>query len=222
MFIVLGVLVVLLGGVLALWPVHQAWIECLVAAIRRSLILPFPFVFVVVITTTAVIAILPLVVVAIVLVASPAVAIVTSVTLFHHTADLLIKPLAQFMTHLTSHVLLDLTLTFLHQGAICYLRIKNVLKVLCDRLKHLIAKTSAALDKLYPVLFVKGHIEPLKLWHLVGWMHVTCWESFCHPNHLFESLKMFNWQLHHQLLEDMVSARLHVDILPISRLFLVQ
>jgi hypothetical protein len=33
---------------------------------------------------------------------------------------------------------------------------------------------------------------------------------------------MFDWQLHHQLLEDMVSAGLHVDILPISRLFLVQ
>ena len=33
---------------------------------------------------------------------------------------------------------------------------------------------------------------------------------------------MFDWQLHHRLLEDMVSAGLHVDILPISRLFFVQ
>ncbi len=54
-------------------------------------------------------------------------------------------------------------LTFLRQGAICYLQIENVLKVLCDRLEHLIAKMSAALDVLRPVLFVKGHIEPLKL-----------------------------------------------------------
>ncbi len=38
----------------------------------------------------------------------------------------------------------------------------------------------------------------------------------------FELLKMFYWQLHHRLLEDMVSAGLHVDILPISRLFLIQ
>ncbi len=142
---------------------HRAWLECLVAAIRRGPVLPFLFVFVMVIMMTAVVAILPLVVVAIVLVALPAVAIVTSVTLFRHTADLLIVPLAQFVTHLASHVLLDLTLTFLCQGAICYLRIKNVLKVLCDRLKRLVAKTSTALDVLCPILFVEGHVEPLKL-----------------------------------------------------------
>jgi hypothetical protein len=118
MFIALGVLVALLGGVLALWPVHQAWLERLIAAIRRSLILPFPFAFVVVVTMTAVIAILPLVVVTIVIVALPAVAIVTSVTLFCHTANLLIVPLAQFVTHFASHALLDLTLMFLCQGAI--------------------------------------------------------------------------------------------------------
>jgi hypothetical protein len=64
--------------------------------------------FVVVITMTAVMTILPLVVVVIVLVALPAVAIVTSVTSFCHTADLLIKPLAQFVMHLASHALLDL------------------------------------------------------------------------------------------------------------------
>ncbi len=33
---------------------------------------------------------------------------------------------------------------------------------------------------------------------------------------------MINWQLHHWLLEDVVSARLHVDVLPIPRLFLGQ
>jgi hypothetical protein len=128
MFIVLGVLVALLGGVLALRPVHQAWLKCLVAAIRRSLILLFPFAFVVVITTNAAIAILPLVVVAIVLVVLPAVVIITSVTSFHHTADLLIKPLAQFVIYLASHALLNLMLAFLCQGAICYLGIKIFLK----------------------------------------------------------------------------------------------
>jgi hypothetical protein len=156
MFIALGVFVALLGGVLALRPMHQAWLERLVATIRKSLILLFPFAFVIVVTTTAVIAILPLVVMAIVLIASPAVAIVTSVMLFRHTADLLIVPLAQFVTHFASHALLDLTLAFLCQGAICYLQIENVLEVLCDRLEHLIAKTSAALDVLRPVLFVKN------------------------------------------------------------------
>jgi hypothetical protein len=162
-FIILGILVALLGGVLALLPMHQAWLERLVTAIRRSLIFPFPFAFVVVVTTTAVIAILPLVVVGIILVALPAVAIITSMTLFHHTADLLIVPLAQFVTHSASHALLDLTLAFLCQGSICYLRIKNVLEVLCNRLKHLIAKMPAALSVLHPVIVVKGQIKPLKL-----------------------------------------------------------
>ena len=39
-FVILGVLVALLGGVLALQPVHQAWLERLVAAIRGNLVLP--------------------------------------------------------------------------------------------------------------------------------------------------------------------------------------
>jgi hypothetical protein len=123
----------------------------------------FLFAFVVVITMTAVIAILPLVVMVIVLVALPAVAIVTSVILFHHMVGLLIAPLAQLVTHLTSHALLILTLAFLCQGANCYLQIKNVLKVLWDRLEHLIAKTLTALDVLHPFLFVEGHTQPLKL-----------------------------------------------------------
>jgi hypothetical protein len=59
MFVVLGVLVALLRGVLALWLVHQAWLEHLVAAIRRGPVLPFLFSFVEVITPTAVIAVLP-------------------------------------------------------------------------------------------------------------------------------------------------------------------
>jgi hypothetical protein len=162
-FVVLGGFVALLGGVLAFRPVHQVWLERLVAAIRRGVVLLFLFAFVIVTTMTAVLAILPLIVVAIVLVALPAVAIITSVRLFHHMADLLIKPLAQFMTHLASHALLDLMLAFPHQGAICYLQIKNVLEVLWNRLECLVAETSTALDVLCPVLFVKGHVEPLKL-----------------------------------------------------------
>jgi hypothetical protein len=106
--------------------------------------------------------ILPPLVVVVVLTALPAVVTVTSVTSFCHKADLFVVPLAKFVTHLASHALFDLMLTFLWQGAICYLQIKDVLEVLCDRLEHLIAKTSAALDVLCPVLFVEGHIKPLK------------------------------------------------------------
>jgi hypothetical protein len=142
---------------------HRAWLERLVTAIRGSLVLPFLVAFVIVVTTTAVTAILPLVVVAEVLTALPAVATFTSVALFCHKADLLVVPLAKFVTHLASHALFNLMLTFLCQGAICYLQIKDVLEVLCNRLKRLIAKMSAALDVICPVLFVEGHIKPLKL-----------------------------------------------------------
>jgi hypothetical protein len=146
---------------------HQAWLEWLVAATGRGPVLPFLFAFVIDIMTTAVIAILPLAVGAIVLVALPAVAIVTFVTLFCHMADLLIVLLVQFMTHLASHALLDLT-AFLCQGAICYLQIKNVLEVLCDRPEHLVAKTLTTLNVLSPVIFVEGHVESLKLGALLG------------------------------------------------------
>jgi hypothetical protein len=112
-FVNLGVLVALLRDVLALWPVHQAWLERLVAAIRGSLVLLFLVAFVVVVTTTAVTAILPLVVVVVLLTVLPAVATVTSMTLFCHKADLLVVPLAKFMMHLASHMLLNLTFAFL-------------------------------------------------------------------------------------------------------------
>ncbi len=59
MFGVLGALVALLGGVLALRPMHQAWHECLVAAIRRGFVLPSLVVFVVVVMMTVVIVVLP-------------------------------------------------------------------------------------------------------------------------------------------------------------------
>jgi hypothetical protein len=68
-FVILEVLVALLGGVLALWPMHRAWLECLVAAIRRSPVLLFLFAFVVVVMRTAVNAILPFVVMVVVLTA---------------------------------------------------------------------------------------------------------------------------------------------------------
>jgi hypothetical protein len=81
LFLTLGVLVALFGGMIALWSVHRAWLERLVAAIRGSIVLLFFLVLVVVVTMAAVITIHPLVVVTMLCVASPAVAIVTPVTL---------------------------------------------------------------------------------------------------------------------------------------------
>ncbi len=91
--LVLGVLVALLGGVLALWSVRRTWFECLVAKIRRSLVLLFLLALIVVATTTAVITILPLVVVAMVPIALPVVATVTPLMSFRCSADLFVEPL---------------------------------------------------------------------------------------------------------------------------------
>jgi hypothetical protein len=91
--LVLGGLVALLRGELALRSVRRAWLERPVAVIRRSFFLLFLLALIVVATTTAVIAILPFLVVAIVLIALPAVATVTSVTSFRDTADILVAPL---------------------------------------------------------------------------------------------------------------------------------
>ncbi len=161
--LVLGVLVALLGGMLTLWSMHRAWLEPLVAVIRRSLVLLFLFALTVVAMMTAVIAILPLVVMMIILVALPAVATVTSLTLFRDTADLLVVLLTELVMHLTSHAMLNLTIVFLRKGAIYYLQVKNVLKVLCNRLKRLTAKTQSTLNKLCAILGVEGHIKPLEL-----------------------------------------------------------
>ena len=108
--LVLGVVVALLGGMLAFWSVRRVWLECLVAATRRSFVFLFLFALVVVATMTAVIAILPLVVVTMILVAWPAEATVTSLTLFRDIADLLVVLLTELMTHLASHAMLDLML----------------------------------------------------------------------------------------------------------------
>ncbi len=96
----------------------------------------------------AVVAIFPLVVVMIIHLALPAVATVTPVTMFRDTADLLIVLPPERLTHLTLHAMLNLMLAFLPKGAICHLQVKNVLKVFCDRFKHLGTKTLPTLTGL--------------------------------------------------------------------------
>jgi hypothetical protein len=160
--LIFGVLVALFGGMIALWSMSRARLECLVTAIRRSLVLLFLLVLVIVVKMIAVVAILPLVVMTIIHLALPAVATVTPVTLLHDMADLLVVLPPEHLTHLTLHAKLDLTLAFLHKGAICHLHVKNISKF-CDRLKHVVTKTSPTLNILCAILRVKGHVEPLEL-----------------------------------------------------------
>jgi hypothetical protein len=120
--LILGALVAFLGGMLALQSVRRAWLERLVAAIIRSVVLLFLLALVVVVTIIAVIAILPLVVVTMIHVALPVVAIITHFTLFRDMVDLLIASLPERMMHLTSHAILDLMLVFLRSKLKMFLK----------------------------------------------------------------------------------------------------
>jgi hypothetical protein len=117
--LIFGVLVALFEGMIALWAVRRAWLERLVTMIRRSLVLLFLLALVVVVTMIAVVGVLPLVVMTMICFALPGVATITPVMLFHDMADHLISSPPERLTHLTPHAILDLTLAFLHKGAIC-------------------------------------------------------------------------------------------------------
>ncbi len=105
----------LLKSVLTLRPVYQAWLECLVVALSRNLVILFLVALVVCVTTIAITMILPLEVGAMVPFRPSVVTVVTSVTSFCHVADLLIVPLAKLMTHVASDALLNLAFALLCQ-----------------------------------------------------------------------------------------------------------
>jgi hypothetical protein len=92
---------------------HRAWLECLVAVIRRNLFIPFLFMLVVVVTMTAAIVIFPFVVVTMICVALPVVETITPMMLFRDTANLLIVLFPELITHLAHHTILHLMLAFL-------------------------------------------------------------------------------------------------------------
>jgi hypothetical protein len=161
--LIFWILVALFEGVITLWSVRGAGLECLVTMIRRNLVLLFLFAFVVIVAAVAVVATLPLVVLMIVCLVMPATAAVTSMTLFHDTMDLLLIMLLEGVAKLAFFAKLDLALTFLCKGAIGYLGVEDILKVFCNRLKCLIAKVSSTLNVLCAILRVERHVEPLKL-----------------------------------------------------------
>jgi hypothetical protein len=72
------------------------------------------------------------------------------------------------------------------------------------------------------VLLMKRHMKPLNSECVVGLGAAPRQKGFGRSKHLFEPLKVIEWRCHHWLLEDIVSTRLKVDVLPISRLFFVQ
>ncbi len=88
--LIFGILVSLFEGVITLWLVPRAGLECLVAAIRRSLVLLFLLALIIVVVASAVVVTLPLVVLTTIHPALPAVVAVTPVTLIHNMVELLL------------------------------------------------------------------------------------------------------------------------------------
>ncbi len=162
-FVLLGVLVALLGGVLSFWPMHQAWPERLVAAIRSGLCPAVSYWVCCSYYNDR-------------CRCNPAACSIGDSTCClaccgnRHLCD--VVPSHGRPSHCTAcavhgayrvSCVARFDAQFFCQGAIRYLQIKDVLEVLCDRLEHLVAKTLTALNVLCPVLWVEGHVKPLKL-----------------------------------------------------------
>jgi hypothetical protein len=160
-----GIFVALFEGVITLWSVHRhrARLECLVAVIRRNLVLLFLLTFHIVVVAIVVVTTLSLVVLMIIRPALPAVVAATPVMLVRNTVDLLFVTLVEQVAELVICMILNLTLAFPCKGAIGYLGLEDFLQVFCNRLKCLIAKALPAFYILGTILGVERHVEPLEL-----------------------------------------------------------
>ena len=177
------------------------------------------FVIVLVVIMTVVIAVVAtdvlLVVVSMIHIFALVVAIVVPVTLIRKVANLVFVALHQFVAEFAFGTKLDLLLMLLREQTVSHLRVKNILEVLGNGLKFFVAEALSTLEVPCTVLLVEQHIEPLNFECVVGRGHAPHRKGFGLLKHLFEPAKMIEWRCHHQLLEDMVSARLKVDVLHI-------
>ena len=72
------------------------------------------------------------------------------------------------------------------------------------------------------ILWVKRHVEQLNFECIIKLGDFPCRKGFGQSKCPFKTPKMIERRRHHRLLEDIVSTRLKIDVLPISRLLLVQ
>ena len=150
------------------------------------------------------------------------VAIVASVALIRKIANLVVVALRHLVAEFVFCTKLDLLLTLLRERAVGHLQVVDVVEILGDGLECFVAEASSALEVPGAVLLMKGRVEPLNFECVVGRGHVPHRKGFDQAKHLFEPAKMIDWLHHHHFLEDVVSTRLKIDVLPIPRLFLVQ
>jgi hypothetical protein len=105
-------------------------------------------------------------------------AIVVSVALICKMANLVVVAFCHLVAEFALCTKLDLLLMLLREGAVGHLRVEDVVEILGNSRKFLVAEASSTLEVPVAVLLMKGHVEPLDLECLVGRGHVAGWKGF--------------------------------------------
>ncbi len=105
-------------------------------------------------------------------------AIVVSVALIREMANLVIVALRHLVAEFALRTKLDLLLPLLRERAVSHLRVVDVVEVLADRCKCLVAEALSTLKVPVAVLLMKGHIKPLNFECVVGRRHVAGQKGF--------------------------------------------
>ncbi len=86
-----------------------------------------------------------------------------SIAPIREMANLVVVALRHLVAEFALGAKLDLFLSLLGERAIGHLRVVDVVEILADGRKCLVAETSSALEVPIAVLLVKRHVEPLNL-----------------------------------------------------------
>jgi hypothetical protein len=111
-------------------------------------------------------------------VATLLVAIFASIAPIRKMVNLVVIALRHLVAEFALGTKLDLLLSLLRERAIGHLRVVDVVKILADGCKCLVAETSSTLEVPIAVLLMKQHVEPLNFECVVGPRHVAGQKGF--------------------------------------------
>ena len=99
---------------------------------------------------------------------------------------------------------------------------EKALKLFGEFNYRLVLELTSRPDVLRPVILVEGHVKPLHLQCLVRHRDVTCGHQLRNAEHLLKSMEMVHRRRHEILMDLVVSARHHVDVLADAGLLFLQ
>ncbi len=105
-------------------------------------------------------------------------AIVVSVALIREMANFVVVVLRHLVAEFTLCTKLNLLLMLFREGAVGHLQVEDVVEILGNCCKCLVAEASSTLDVPVAVLLMKGHVKPLDLECVVGRGHVAGRKGF--------------------------------------------